>query len=201
MAFQTTLPTGGQLHIENRGDQTSLRFQSEGAGQQQSQQSGFSSGAWTHPPTLFQTPGGLILRVEGERNLYLSVESGSARTLTDAPDLRDAKVLPLEQVADANEMTPMKPLEPLKPLEPMKPMAPMKPMEIKMGSMHMSMGGNSPAHEAPFSNASSSRDERANSSQLAKPTETRASFCPNCGQQAQEGDRFCAKCGHELRVL
>lgn len=189
MALHTTLPTGAHLHIENRGDQTSLRFQSGSSGQQQSQQSGFSTGAWTHPPTLFQTANGLILRIEGEDNHYLSLENNSARSLTDAPSLRDARVLPLEQVADANEMAPMKPLEP------------MKPMEMKMGSMHMSMGGNASTQQAPSSAASSSREEHTVPSEPAKPGEARASFCTNCGQGAREGDRFCAKCGHELRVL
>lgn len=189
MAFQITLPTGAQLHIENRGDQTSLRFQSGGGGQQQSQQSGFSTGAWTHPPTMFQTASGLVLRVEGERNHYLNIENGSARTLTDAPDLREAKVLPLEQVVDeSSEIAPM---------TPMKPLEPMKPMEMKMGSMHMSVGGRSSTHEAPPA-SSSSREEPSDS---ATSDETRASFCTKCGQQAKEGDRFCAKCGHELRVL
>ncbi len=200
MTFQTTLPTGAHLRIENQGDQTTLSFQSGSENQRQSQSSNFSTGQWTHPPTLFQMAQGLILRLEGESSHYLSIENSSARARSDAPDLRGAQVLPLDQVADeSNEMAPMKPLEPMKPMAPMqpmkplepmapmKPLEPMKPMEMRLGSMQMSMGGSSDKASAPRESASSS--------------ESRAAFCTNCGQQAQEGDRFCAKCGHELRVL
>ncbi len=181
MAFQTTLPTGATLTIANRGDQTSLAFGSGSANQHQSQRSSFSTGAWTHPPTLFQTSNGLILRVEveGERDHYLLIENGSARTLENAPDLRNAQSLPFHHVEEPEP----KPLEPLKPMAPMKPLEPMRPMEMKMGSMQMSMGG--------------TRDQ----ARSAHSTEPRAAFCTQCGQEAHKGDRFCAKCGHELRVL
>ena len=188
MAHQTTLPSGATLTIENRGDQTSLSFHSGNAGQQQSQANSFSTGVWTHPPTLFQTQTALILRIEGERHHYLSIENGSARCLENAPDLRDARTLPLQRVEDEPEMAPMQPMtpmQPLKPMAPMKPLEPMKPMEMRLGSMQMSMGGVS--KDAP-----------------REPTtidEPRAAFCTSCGQAAREGDRFCAKCGHELRVL
>lgn len=187
MAFQIFLPSGATLTLENRGDQTSLRFHSGGAGQQQSQQSAFSTGTWTHPPTLFQTSNGLILRIEGDGNHYLLVENNAARSMESAPDLRDAHTLPLSRVEDEpHEMAPMKPLEPMKPMAPLKPLEPMRPMEMKLGSMQMSMGGVS--KNAPREAA-------------AAPTEPRAAFCTNCGQAAREGDRFCAKCGQELRVL
>ena len=177
MSFQTTLPSGATLTIENRGDQTSLGFSSGSDNQQQSQRSSFSTGQWTHPPTLFQTQSGLILRVEGERDHYLLIENGSARALSAAPDLRDAQSLPLHRVEEEPELKPLQPMAPMKPLEPM------RPMEMKMGSMQMSMGG--------------TRDQ----ARSAQSTEPRAAFCTQCGQAAREGDRFCAKCGRELRVL
>ncbi|HEX8465955.1 MAG TPA: zinc ribbon domain-containing protein [Abditibacterium sp.] len=187
MAYQTKLPSGENLIIENQGDQTRLTFASGTSSQRQSQRSGFSSGAWTQPPTLFQLRGGLILRIEAEKSHYLHLEGHGMRHLETAPDLRNAELLPLQR-AESTE-TDSHPIPPMKPLEPMKPMAPMKPMEMRLGSMHMSMG-NASETAPPIPPAPPSKNDS-----------TRAAFCTQCGQRAEEADRFCARCGHELRAL
>ncbi len=89
-------------------------------------------------------------------------------------------------MAPMEPLKPMAPMEPLKPMAPMEPLKPMRPMEMRLGSMQMSMGGVS--RDVPREAATT-------------PEEPRAAFCTNCGQAAREGDRFCAKCGRELRVL
>src|SRR5204863_241471 len=67
MSYQYDSANGVRIRVELRGEQTSVMLHSAAPGQQQSQTAGFATGAWSAPPSLFRTPSGLVLRVEGVR--------------------------------------------------------------------------------------------------------------------------------------
>lgn len=188
MTYQGTLDAGQEILIENDGEQTQITLFSGGASQQQSQGSGFTTGAWSQPPALLKTRQGVILQIEASRGLFHFLIAGSGlRVLSEAPPLRDAEALPLQE-STRPAFQPMKPME---PMAPTKPMEPMKPMELRMGNMQMSMGGTAPA------TAASSAAPASSATPEATPKEHKR-FCTQCGREAGENDRFCGRCGHEL---
>jgi hypothetical protein len=138
MIYRCDIGGGQQLYLENQGNQTLITLSSSGAGQQQSQRSSATTGAWSAPPAIFRTPHGVVLRVETSTgNHFFQVQAQQIGNLSVPPPLRDAEVLPMHQQADAPGFTPM---EPMKPMEPMEPMKPMEPMQMQMGNMQMQMG-------------------------------------------------------------
>jgi hypothetical protein len=188
MAYKCELESDRQVFIENHNRQTLITMGSSGAGQQQSQRNSFETGEWDHPPTLFRTSDGVVLRVEAEGNqFFFRLGAGGTQTLSGAPSLRDADVLPLQKAAVEKSMN-MEPLAPMKPMEPMQPLKPMKPMEMHMGNMSMRMGEQE--QEPPR------RDLEQH-----EPDRTTKRFCTQCGQPAGETDRFCGRCRHQLRPV
>jgi hypothetical protein len=179
MAYQATLSAGRTLFVENNGNQTQITLQSGSLGQQQSQSTGFTTGAWQQEPLLHKTPHGIVLQVEGsEGHFYFQVHGSSIYILDEPPHLRDSEMVSLQETADMPQIKPMK------PMEPMESMKPMPPMEMNMGNMHMRMG-NSEAQTATKTSQNSN--------------EAPARFCTQCGTPAQADDKFCEKCGHKLR--
>ncbi len=157
---------GRQLEIENNGDQTFLALSSSGLGQQQSQSSGFHTGRWTKPPSLFRLHDEFIIQINAEAGTrFLRVAGNQVGFIDPSPDLKESESVPLREAPASAPRESMKPMEPMRPMEPMKPM---KPMEMRMGNMSMKMGG--------------------------KEEGTR--FCTQCGNALGAGDRFCGKCGH-----
>ncbi len=185
MAYIGKLGAGQQLYLENQGTQTLITLTSHSNSQQQSQSSGFQTGNWTVPPTLFRTPAGFILRIESSSGQhFVQIQSNGMSTLQAVPSLVHADVISLEQVADAAsssqqsiEFTPL--MEPMKPMEPLPPMKMgdmemrMNPMEMRMGNMELRMG------------------EKLQ-------TQSGSRFCSQCGQSVKESDHFCSSCGHRL---
>ncbi|MBE9179006.1 zinc ribbon domain-containing protein [Oculatella sp. LEGE 06141] len=183
--YTCNLGNGQQLLVENRGQQTTITVSSQSVGQQQSQGSGLNTGAWSAPPTLFQTPSGLVLRLESaEGSSFVQLQGNHIQSLSRSPSLTQAEVVPLRSLAAEERpsaATRQKPMEPMKPLEPMKMgnmEMQMNPMQMRMGDMEMRMGDTSSAQTE--ANASAKR------------------FCSQCGQSVEVGDRFCAYCGHQL---
>jgi hypothetical protein len=190
-AYVGQLAHNQHIYLKNQGEQTQITLQARGPGQQQSQQSNFTTGTWTAPPTLFQTIHHYIVRLEGAQGqLFVQISGGGLQVMTATPSLVGAQVLPL-QVIEAEPTKPFQPLPPLQPmrpspppeplpplppLKPMSPMEPMAPMRMEMGDMRLEMGG-----------AATSTDP------TSKPR-----FCSQCGTPVQSKDRFCAQCGHRL---
>lgn len=168
------LSDGQQIVVESRGSQTLVTQASARSGQQQSQGSGFDTGAWTMPPVLLRTATDLVLRVEGAQGtFFIGLQGHQTGLLRTPPSLADAEVLPLRQATRSTTSAATEPLEPFKRMEPLKPMKPMKSMQMRMGAMQMQMGMGDQEQE----------DER---------------YCGQCGHAAAEGDRFCTRCGHRL---
>jgi hypothetical protein len=180
MAYRAVVDSGGEIVVENEGEQTHITLSSGGSGQKQSQSTGFTTGAWTKPPALFKAKGKSVLQIRTNRGeFYFQVNEGGIRALREAPTLNDP--LPLK-LSKTGEERAIKPLPPMKPMRPMAPMEPMKPMEMTMGSMRMSMG----QPDAPASPEKS-------------PSKGVTRFCTNCGREAGPEDKFCAACGHRLK--
>jgi hypothetical protein len=126
MNYFYNMVNGGRIEFRNEGNQTFVSVSSRGAGQQQSQGSGFSTGAWSKEPSLFGLQNELILEIhtqEGSR--FLRVNANQIRSMDNPPELGNAKQLPLEKSSEESGMKLMKPMEPMKPMAPMKPMRPM----------------------------------------------------------------------------
>jgi hypothetical protein len=170
MTYAYDMENGQRLIVENDGDNTLVALSSGGGGQQQSQATGFDTGKWSKPPTLFRTKQGLLLRVETKSGpQFIAVRGSQIQTWRgDKPDLEEAEKLKLREAEETIAM------EPMSPMEPMKPMRSMRPMEMRMGNMHMRMGA--------------SEEE----------TKSEKRFCTNCGKPLQEDDRFCGYCGKKL---
>jgi hypothetical protein len=194
MVYNCELESGRQVFIENHNRQTLITMGSSGTGQQQSQRNSFETGEWDHPPTLFKTSDGFVLRVEAEGNrFFFRLEASGTQTLSGAPSLRDADVLPLQKAAveksmNMEPMAPMRPMKPMQPMEPMQPLNSMKPMEMHMGNMSMRMGKQE--QELPRRDLEQRGPGRAS-----------GRFCTQCGQPADKADRFCGRCGHQLKPI
>jgi len=209
MNYQCDLPGGQLLSVENSETQTRIALNSGGHGQQQSQANSFQTGAWTHPPALFQTSRGLVLQIEAAQGrFYFQLQGSSVHRLDDAPTLRDAETLHLQKTSagDADSKPTMTPLQPMESMEPMKPM---RPMQMRMGNMHMSMGTPpsqterpAPEHPAPERHASEHPAPLQSGGEISpQPEISSRRFCTQCGREAAAADRFCARCGHELVPL
>ncbi|CAC5344717.1 MULTISPECIES: zinc ribbon domain-containing protein [Planktothrix] len=173
MAYVCELGTGQSVYLENQGAQTVVTLISSGPGQQQQASSSFTTGVWSSPPQVFQTPYGLVLKViseQGERSLQ--IQGTSVSILGEMPSVTDSQQLTVQEVTRVS-------VSPLKPMEPMK-MEPMKPMNLKMGDMQMNM------------NPMSMRMGSGSSEENPK------SFCSQCGTSVKPEDRFCSNCGHQL---
>jgi hypothetical protein len=184
MSYVYESENGHRLVVENNGAHTQIALSSGSEGQQQSQATGFETGKWSKPPVLYRLKRDLVLCLETKDGTqFIRVRGSEIRRLQSEPDLEEAEKLRfsksdrspgMQPMKPMKPMRPMRPTEPMEPMEPMRPMEPMKPMEMRMGDMHMSMGGNEP------------------------PTETTQRFCTQCGQPVSKGDRFCGQCGHPL---
>ena len=173
MAYVCELGTGQSVYLENQGAQTVVTLISSGPGQQQQASSSCTTGVWSSPPQVFQTPYGLVLKViseQGERSLQ--IQGTSVSILGEMPSVTDSQQLTVQEVTRVS-------VSPLKPMEPMK-MEPMKPMNLKMGDMQMNM------------NPMSMRMGSGSSEENPK------SFCSQCGTSVKPEDRFCSNCGHQL---
>jgi hypothetical protein len=173
MAYVCELGTGQSVYLENQGAQTVVTLISSGPGQQQQASSSFTTGVWSSPPQVFQTPYGLVLKViseQGERSLQ--IQGTSVSILGEMPSVTDSQQLTVQEVTRVS-------VSPLKPMEPMK-MEPMKPMNLKMGDMQMNM------------NPMSMRMGSGSSEENPK------SVCSQCGTSVKPEDRFCSNCGHQL---
>lgn len=189
--YKCDIDNAQQAIIESQASRTVITLVSGGSGQQQSQGNSFETGNWRVPPTVFQTPSGLILRIEAEQDqLFIQLQGNRMSRLDAAPDLSDADVLPLRKVETEEalrlSMPKMQPMEPMKPMKSMPPMQiddmqmQMEPMTMRMGNMEMRMGESLRMQTA--------LDQR----------QTTKNFCSQCGSKLGKGDRFCSNCGNRL---
>jgi hypothetical protein len=181
MRYGCDLGMGQQLWVESQGTQTLVTLMSAGSGQQQSQRSGFQTGEWQLPPTLFRTAIGLLLRLESAQGqTFVQIQMGALKLASTIPSLLGAEVLPLQPIAPSTQApTPnipsMQPMAPMQPLQMGDMQMRMAPMEMRMGNMHLRMG------------------------EPAEPAQTEQRFCPQCGAKVALGDRFCSHCGTQLK--
>jgi hypothetical protein len=165
MAYTCKFGAGSQIYLDNQEEQTVIRVQSSGPGQQQGQSQGFGTGKWTQPPLLFETGNGLVAQVVATRGrFFFALNGGSISRLETEPALHDAKPLSLQK-ADEDSQRP-------EPMKPMAPMEPMKPMEMRMGNMQMSMG----ATQQPTTS-------KRFCTQCGREANATDRFCAGCGHQ------------------
>jgi hypothetical protein len=189
MTYEFQQKHGSTVTVENSGGQTTVQLHSRGPGQQQSQATGFHTGEWQGRPKLYRRGGELLLTFETKDGpKALRISENQIQCVAGEQEMTGAEELDLREGGSISRMEPMRPMEPMKPMQPMspmKPMAPMKPMEpmkplppmeMRMGNMHMQMGG-----------------ERA-----AAPASSPKRFCTRCGAPASAEDRFCGACGQKL---
>lgn len=194
--YVANLTAQQQIYLENQGNQTVITLLTGSPHQQQSQSISWQTGVWIIPPILWRGAMGFVLRVEGQGGQFLGLIQGSSiSTLSAMPAIADAQIIPLQLVADSN--LPMQPLQPMASMPPMQmqmpPMAsmpPMPPMEMRLGNMYMQMGGAT----------SQSSDPQSTPSKSASTSTSTQSFCSQCGAKVGVSDRFCAHCGHALRI-
>ncbi|HBW57587.1 MAG TPA: zinc ribbon domain-containing protein [Oscillatoriales bacterium UBA8482] len=182
MAYVCQLGAGQSVYLENQAAQTVVTLISSGPGQQQQASSSFTTGVWTSPPQVFQTPRGMVLKVtseQGER--MLQIQGSSVSLLGEMPLAADSKALTVQEVPSLPVVPGIQPMEPMA----MKPMEPMKPMNLKMGDMEMNMN--------PMSMQMGNMELR-----MGSPAAAAKSFCSQCGTSVQPEDRFCSNCGHQL---
>jgi hypothetical protein len=173
MAYTSDLAAGQHLNVENQGTQTLITLSSNAPGQQQSQRSGFETGIWIMTPILLRTAIGLILQIEASQGkTFVLIQGNQIQVLTTPPIMTGADILPLHY-----EPTDTSTAEPF--IQPMQPMR-MGNMEMQMNPMQMRMGN----MELRMNNPSSAQ---------INPT-----FCPQCRNTVNVGDRFCSQCGHRL---
>ena len=126
MNYVYDLGNGRRIEIRNEGNQTFVSFGSRSSSQQQSQGSGFGTGAWSKEPSLFRHEDELILEIhtkEGSR--FLRVDGDQVRHMDSQPELEKAERLSLEKTSEESGMKPMEPMKPMNPMAPLKPMPPM----------------------------------------------------------------------------
>jgi hypothetical protein len=197
MAYMCEIGSGHRIYLDNQGTQTILTSMMGNLGQQQQSSSSMSTGTWTMPPEVYNTPHGCVVKIfsaQGEH--FIQVQGSSMSSMSGAPALGQAQQMQMSPVGDVpgatavpamepiQPMTPMVPMQPMTPLQPMQPIQPMKmgdmemgmnPMEMRMGNMRLSMGST---------------------------TETSAKlvqrFCSQCGAHTEPEGRFCSSCGHKL---
>lgn len=181
--YKCELAEGQQIYIENQGMQTAIALVSSGSDQQQSQRNSFETGTWQVPPTAFQTPSGVVLRIEAEGQHFIQVHANRMTKLDDAPSLSNADVLPLRKVDEMESRQSLPDMQPMEPMQPMPPMQ-MNNMEMRMEPMTMRMGN----MEMRMETAPEQRQSVKN-------------FCSQCGSKVEQGDYFCSHCGNSLALF
>ena len=191
--YAGNLGNGQTLYLANQGDQTVVTLSSTSHNQQQQQQSGFTTGEWIAPPTLFRTRVGVIARIESDRSsFFVQIHATGMQLLTHQPSLADAEIIPIRQASEERmpntnfeAFTGMKPMTPMKPMKMGNMEMQMNPMQMKMGNMELRMGEPlNPTHQS----------NHQPDHQFATPRQ----FCTQCGNSVGPTDKFCAYCGHQL---
>ena len=190
MTYAYDLESGQRLILQNDGDDTLVALSSGDEGQQQSQSSGFQTGKWAKTPELFQTRGGLVLRLETKNGMeYIRIRGSQIQSMRSEPDLENAEKSKLKK---SDENVAMKPMG----------------ADAAIGA-HETNGTDETdaAHETDGADETDGWDEtdgnadgrdayehgsRRNGGAPAKQ------FCTQCGKPVQKKDRFCASCGHRL---
>ena len=171
MAYTVNLGGNQQLTIIDRGNQTVITLFSTNPGQQQSQSTSFTTGNWHHPPQLYQVGTGFILQINGDREVFVSLQGNSIKAIA-SPSLDQAVSVNLENIPDST-VASNSGFEPMQPLKMGNMSMTMNPMSMQMGNMSLTMGE-------------------------GKTFPSTKRFCSQCGQEAKKGDRFCSSCGHQL---
>jgi len=173
MAYTANLTSNQQLTITLQGNQTNISLVSSSPGQQQSQNSSFTTGNWQTPPKLYRIGAGFAIAINSQRGSQFILIQGNSISTTSAPDLNNASQIDLKETSDP----PYNPNNINVDFEPMQPMK-MGNMAMDINSMSMQMG-----------------NMAMNLNQGKTPAKR---FCAQCGEPAKPSDRFCSSCGHQL---
>ena len=172
MSYAANLTNNQRLAVANQGNQTNISLVSSSPGQQQSQNSSFTTGSWQAPPQLYRIGTGFVLKLNGDRGtFYVSIQGNSISTTT-APNIDNAAEVDLHQTSDSAASSSNMGFEPMQPMK-------MGNMSMDINSMSMNMGNMS----------LNMNKTRSTSSKV---------FCSQCGQEAKPNARFCSSCGHQL---
>lgn len=128
MTYEYQREGGESLVVQNQGATTTIQMHSRGSSQQQSQSTGFQTGAWTEKPRLFRDGSEMRLVLatgDGTRTVRISRDGIRQESGDGAGEKGESLTL---QEADDSAVTSMKPMRPMEPMKPLQPMAPMKPL-------------------------------------------------------------------------
>ena len=203
MAYVCELGAGQRVYLENQGVQTVVTLISSSPGQQQQASNSFTTGVWSSPPQVFQTPYGMVLKITSEQGeKTLQIQGSGVSVISSMPLGKDSEQLPVHEVAtlpvspmpgveSLKPMPPMNPMEPMTPMKmsPMEPMKPLEPMNLNMGNMQMSMN--------PMEMRMGNMGMRMGSPAPQNTPQTQR-FCTQCGASVKPEDRFCSSCGHPI---
>ncbi|MBM0741662.1 zinc ribbon domain-containing protein [Phormidium sp. CLA17] len=183
MAYVCDLGSGQQLYLDTQGTHTTVAIASSSAGQQQQATSSLQTGAWSSPPEVYRTSGGVGVKLQTVNGTqFIQIQGSHIALSTAVPPLSTAEQLPMQQtISTQTPKASMQPMEPMKPMTMGTMQMNLKPMEMRMGNMEMRMGSGS--------------TDSASAASAATPAPTRQ-FCGQCGVSVKPSDRFCTSCGH-----
>ncbi|ELR96380.1 zinc ribbon domain-containing protein [Gloeocapsa sp. PCC 73106] len=118
MPYVSQLGTGQQVYLDNQGDNTIFTIVSSSPGQQQQASNTFTTGPWTSPPEILQTPSSIMVKIytaKGEQTLQVH---GNNMSMVNA-NLNNTQKLRIQEIDSMPRpiMSPMKPMEPMKPMK------------------------------------------------------------------------------------
>jgi len=122
------------LTVRLRGVLSDVALTTSALGQQQAQQTAFTTGNWLASPELWHAGASFYLHLVGERGeLWLTIGGGQISQSSPPSGV------PLTRIAPRTPSTADTPPPPT-PMPPMAPMPPMPAMEMRMGNMSIAMG-------------------------------------------------------------
>ncbi|RMF21280.1 MAG: zinc ribbon domain-containing protein, partial [Cyanobacteria bacterium J083] len=133
MAYAVNLSSNQHLTVTNQGKQTLISLVSITPGQQQSQSSSITTGAWTRPPQLYQTASGLVLQINRDQQQHFILIQGNRINPIAAPTWQNAVEIELENIPDSTATPTYLEFEPMQPMQ-------MGNMSMNLDSMSMEMG-------------------------------------------------------------
>jgi hypothetical protein len=213
MAYTCDLGSGQRLYLDNMGQQTAVTLASGGPGQQQQSGSQFTTGTWTHPPELFRTAQGVVVKLTTAQGPhYLQLQGNQWGSSTSGPNMASAQQMQTSQVAampgDSMSGDPMPSMQPMSfdasdapnpsapqpaaaprpSMQPMQPMTPMQPMQpMTLGNMTM----NTNPMEMRMGNMAMSMGQPAGK---VPETHAPAASAPDSSASGAKG-KFCSQCG------
>jgi hypothetical protein len=108
MAYFGELDTGLRIYLDNRHHETTIATFSAGAAQMELFHQDLHLGRWNAPPEIWQTPTGVVVKVETSQGQhYISLAGKQVGLLTEVPTVSDARKIRIGEVSCIPPLQPM----------------------------------------------------------------------------------------------